>query len=48
MVKKRKKQKIFKCPILGCKKSLGYVAGEEAWCIHGSIAYKMNVVEVEV
>jgi len=45
--KKKKVIRIFKCPIEGCKKQLGYVKGEEAWCIHGGIAYKMNEAEVE-
>ena len=48
MKRKKKITKIFKCPIAGCKKYLGYVKGEEAWCIHGGIAYKMNEAEVEV
>ena len=48
MKRKKKITKIFKCPIAGCKKYLGYVKGEEAWCIHGGVAYKMNYDEVEV
>jgi hypothetical protein len=48
MVKRKKKLiKIFKCPIEGCNKSLGYNPGQEAYCYHNGIRYRMNVVEVE-
>ena len=35
------------CPIEKCNKMIGYIEGQEAWCHHGGVGYKMVVKEVE-